>query len=74
MKGRGKARARPQRAQLDSKALLRELQKAFAVATCIRLTAEYGDDDALDIADALAGLLILLEGVVMLLDQPEMSL
>ncbi|WP_129780374.1 hypothetical protein [Peristeroidobacter soli] len=73
MKGRGKAQARPQRTQLDPQALLRELRKALDVARCIRLAAEYGEDDALDIADALAGLLTLLEKVAVLLDQPEVS-
>ena len=69
MKGRGKVQARPQRAQLDSQALLRELQKALAVAKCIRLAAEYGEDDDLDIADALAGLLVLIEATAAMLDQ-----
>jgi hypothetical protein len=62
MNGRGKAQA-----------LLRELQKALAVAKCIRLAAEYGQDDSVDIADALAGLLVLMEGVAALLDQQEVS-
>lgn len=69
MKGRGNVQARPQRAQLDSQALLRELQKALAVAKCIRLAAEYGEEDALDIADALAGLLVLIEAATAMLDQ-----
>jgi hypothetical protein len=74
MNGRGEAQAPSQRAQLDAQALLRELQKALAVAKCIRLAAEYDEDDALDIADAVGGLLMLMEGAVVLLDQPEMSL
>jgi hypothetical protein len=73
MMGRGKARVRPQRLQRHPKALLRELQKVLAVAKCIRLAAEYGQDDSVDIADALAGLLILMEGAAVLLDQPEVS-
>lgn len=73
MSRRRKAQARPQRTALDSQALLRELQKALAVAKCIRIAAENGEDDALDIADALAGLLILMERPAALLDQPEVS-
>jgi hypothetical protein len=73
MSGRGKAQGLPQPAQLDAHALLRELQKTLAVTKCIRLAAEYGQDDALDIADAVAGLLVLIEGAAALLDQPEVS-
>ena len=72
MKGRGTAPPRPQRAQLNSQ-VLRELQKTLAVARCIRLAAEYGEDDALDLADALAGLLILIERAAVLVDPPEVS-
>lgn len=68
---RRKAPARPQRAACDPQALLRQLQKALAIARCIRLAVEYGDDDDPDIADAVAGLLILLEAAAVLLDQPE---
>jgi hypothetical protein len=53
--GPSKARARPERAQRDPQALLRELQKVLAITRCIRLAAEYGENDALDFADALAG-------------------
>jgi hypothetical protein len=70
MKRPPKTPARPQRAQLDSQ-VLRELQKALAVTKCIRLTADYGEDDSLDLADALAGLLVLLEGVALLMDRLE---
>jgi hypothetical protein len=73
MTGRGKARAQPERAHRDPQALLRQLQKALAITRCIRLAAEYGEDDALDFADALAGLLILIEGAAALLDQQEVS-
>ena len=73
MSRRRKVQARPQRTALDSQALLRELQKALAVAKCIRLAAEYGEDDAFDIADALAGLLIVMDAAAALLDQPEVS-
>jgi hypothetical protein len=71
-----KATARPERAQLDSQAVLRELHKALAVAKCIRLAAEYGEygeDNQIDFADAVAGLLILIENTTELLDQPEVS-
>jgi hypothetical protein len=71
MNRRRKTQVRPQRAALDSQTLRRELQKALAVAKCMRLAAEYDEDDALDIADALAGLLIVLEGTAVLLDQSE---
>lgn len=70
MNAHGKAQMRSRRAALNSQALLRELQKALAVARCIRLAAEYGEDEAVDIADALAGLLALIEGAAALLDQP----
>jgi hypothetical protein len=73
MSRRRKPQARLQPAQCDPQAPLRELQKALAVAKCIRLAAEYGEDDALDIADALGGLLILMDGIAALLDQPEVS-
>lgn len=70
MKRRRTSPVRPQRAQLDSQ-VLRELQKVLAVTKCIRLAAEYGEDDSLDFADALAGLLVLIEGVVALMDRLE---
>jgi hypothetical protein len=74
MSRRGKALARLQRPRLDSQALRRELQKALAVAKCIRLAVEYGENnDGLDVADALAGLLILMDGTAALLDPPEVS-
>lgn len=70
----GKGKARPKRAKLDSQALLREVQIALAVARCIRLAVEYDDDDCgLDIADALAGLLIFMQRIAAALDQPEVS-
>jgi hypothetical protein len=56
-----------------SQALISELQKVLAVTKCIRLAAEYGEDDSLDIADALGGLLILIEAAAVLLDQPEVA-
>lgn len=61
------------RTQLDSQALLREQHKALAVAKCIRLAAEYGEDQQIDLADAVAGLLTLMEGMAALLDQPDVS-
>jgi len=66
-------KANPAAKRIDAQALLRELQKALAVARCIRIAAEYAEDDALDLADATAGLLILMEGAAVLLDQPEVS-
>ena len=73
MSRRGKAKVRPQRARLDSQAVLRQLQTALAVAKCISLAAEYGEDAEIDFADAVAGLLILMEGMAVLLDQREVS-
>lgn len=49
---------------------LRQLQSALAIAKCIRVAAEYGDEDEI-VADALAGLLMLLAGVAALLDPPQ---
>ena len=66
-------KARPKRARLDPLAVLRELQKAFAVARCIRFAAEYDEHDEVDLADALVGLLVLLEARAATLDQPEVS-
>lgn len=55
----GKAQAQPTSAIHQEQ--LRRLQKAIAVARCIRLAAEYDDSNDLDIADAVGGLLIVLE-------------
>jgi hypothetical protein len=66
--------ATPAAKRVDAQVLLRELQKALAVARCIRIAAEYAEDDALDLADALAGLLILMQRTAASLDQPEVSL
>lgn len=56
-------------ANIDQQALLRQLQKARAMATCIRIAIDYPEDD-LDVADAVAGLAIVLEGAIVILDQP----
>lgn len=50
---------------------LRQLQSALAVAKCIRVAAEYGDEGEMVVADAVAGLLTLLAGVASLLDSPQ---
>lgn len=55
---------------LGPQALLRQLQKARAVAKCIRVAVDYGDDE-LDVGDAIAGLVALLEGAIAGLDAPE---
>lgn len=57
----------------DQQALLRQLQKTLAVARCIRLAADHSEDDQLDLADALAGLLILMQRTAAMIDQPEVS-
>lgn len=64
-------KARPKRAQIDQQAMLRELQKALAVTRCIRFAAEYDEHDEVDLADALAGLLVLMEEMASLLDERE---
>lgn len=50
---------------------LRQLQSALAVAKCIRVAAEYGDEGEIVLADAVAGLLTLLVGITSLLDPPQ---
>lgn len=57
----------------DTASILRQVQKALAVAACIRIAVDCGEDDSLDIADAIAGLLSLLEPVAAMLDPPEDS-
>lgn len=64
----GKSR---KRATHDSQAFLRQLQKALAVANCIVIAIEYREDHDIDIADAVAGLLILLESATTLVRAPE---
>ena len=66
MKG-AKAMAQPTCA--DQRALLRQLQVVRAVAKCLQIAIEHGDDDQLDLADAVAGLLILVEGAAIVLDR-----
>jgi len=68
---RPKARARPARA--NRQAWLRQLQKALAVATCIRIAADHCEPDQFDVADAVGGLLALLEAAAAMLDRSEGS-
>ena len=62
-----KASTRPLR--VDQRALLRQLQVVRAMAKCLQIAIEYGHDDQLDLADAVSGLLILLEGAATMLDE-----
>lgn len=64
---RSKASAQPIR--VDQRALLRQLQVVRAVAKCVQIAIERGEDDQLDLADAVAGLVILMEGAAIMLDQ-----
>jgi len=66
---RPKPRARPARA--NRQAWLRQLQKALAVATCIRIAADHCEPDQFDVADAVGGLLALLETAAAMLDRSE---
>lgn len=70
---RKKANVRRTRTQPDTQSTLRQVQKALAVAACIRIAVDCGEDDSLDIADAIAGLLSLLEPAAAMLDPPEDS-
>jgi hypothetical protein len=67
------AKERRTRTGPDTQPILRQVQKALAVAACIRIAADCGEDDSLDIADAITGLLNLLEAVAAMLDPPEDS-
>jgi len=59
-------------ASFEQQAVLRQLQKARAVALCIRIAIDYPDDD-LDVADAVRGLVTLIDGAIVTLDQPKAS-
>lgn len=48
--------------RIDQSRLVRQLQQALAVARAIVIAAEY-PDDGLDLADAVSGLVIVLERV-----------
>jgi len=56
-------------AGIDPQAVLRKLQKARAVAKCIVIAVDCPDDD-LDVADAVGGLVTLIDGAIAPLDQP----
>jgi hypothetical protein len=66
---RPKARTRAARA--NHQPWLRQLQKALAVATCIRIAADHFEPEQFDVADAVGGLLILLETAAAMLDRSE---
>ena len=70
---RRQATARKTCTQPDTQSILRQVQKALAVAVCIRIAADCGEDDSLDIADAIAALLSLLEATAAMLDPAEDS-
>jgi hypothetical protein len=61
---------RPESTQEDQQAL-RQLQIAVAVAKCIGIAAEYSEGDDIDLADAVAGLLQLMQPATSVLDQSE---
>lgn len=63
-----KGKARPKRAA--KQAVLRHLQMVLAVATCIRIAADYDEGEQIDLADSIAGLLVLLEEATAMLDPP----
>lgn len=56
-------------ANFEQQSVLRQLQKARAVAKCIRIAIDYPDED-LDMADAVGGLVMLIEGALASLDPP----
>jgi hypothetical protein len=57
----------------DTQSILRQVQKALAVGACIRIAVECGEEDSLDTADAIAGLVSLLEATAAMLDPLEDS-
>ena len=57
----------------DQRTQLRRLQKARAVATCIVIAAQHGEDARLDLAHAVAGLAALIDEAIKGLDLPEGS-
>jgi hypothetical protein len=57
--------------QPDAQTILRQVQKALAVGACIRIAVDSGEGDSLDIADAIAALLSLLEATAAMLDPPR---
>ena len=57
----------------DTQSILRQVQKAIAVGACIGIAVDSGEDDSLDIADAIAALLSLLEATAAMLDPAEDS-
>lgn len=67
MSGR-RGKARPKRA--GQRHVLRHLQMVLAVATCIRIAADYDEGEQFDLADSMAGLLFLLEEATAMLDPP----
>lgn len=68
---RQQATPRRKRTAPDSQLILRQVQKALAVAACIRIAVDCGEEDSLDVADAIAGLVGLLEVAAAMLDPPE---
>lgn len=70
---RRRATVRKIRAQPDTQSILRQVQKAIAVGACIGIAVDSGEDDSLDIADAIAALLSLLEATAAMLDPAEDS-
>lgn len=62
----GEAQARAQRAQHNP---LRLVQQARAVAKCITIAIDGGEE--IDVADAIAGLVLLLDMAAAALDQPR---
>lgn len=66
------ATPRRKRTAPDTQLILRQVQKALAVAACIRIAADCGEEeDSLDTADAIAGLVSLLDAAAAMLDPPE---
>jgi hypothetical protein len=55
------ATSRTTRVQPDTRSILRQVQKALAVAAGIRIALDCGEDESFDTADSIAGLLSLLE-------------
>lgn len=63
----------PQSVPEEQRMQLRRLQKARAVATCIVIAAQHGDNARLDLAHAVSGLGALIDEAIRGLDLPEGS-
>lgn len=61
----------PQSVPENQRTQLRRLQKARAVASCIIIAAQHGDDARVDLAHAVSGLAALIDDAIRGLDLPS---